>query len=200
MGDFLKGLGSKKKAKFEAKGIESATDTARPFYEKAAAQFDPFIQPGVNANNATADLLGVGGDPTAANGAFQNYLNSTGYNFRLDQGSKAITGNAAAGGLLNSGSTAKALTGYGQNLGSQEFGNYLGQLGNLTQTGYGASANKASALTGEGNFLYNAGVARTGAAAGGKGVLLNAGGNAINSIINYATGGMTGLDSTSGVK
>lgn len=63
--------------------------------------------------------------------AFKNYLNSTGYQFQLDQGSNAITGNAAAKGILNSGATAKALTGYGQNLASTTFNNYLGQLGGL---------------------------------------------------------------------
>lgn len=65
------------------------------------------------------------------NPAFQNYLNSTGYNFQLDQGSHAITGNAASKGLLNSGSTGKALTTFGQNLASTTFGNYLNQVNGL---------------------------------------------------------------------
>lgn len=66
-----------------------------------------------------------------SNPAFQNYLNSTGYQFQLGQGENAITGNAAAKGILNSGATAKALTGYGQGLASTTFNNYLGQLGSL---------------------------------------------------------------------
>ncbi len=68
--------------------------------------------------------------------AFGNYLNSTGYKFQLGQGTRAITGSAAARGVLNSGGTAKALTQYGQGLGGQYFNNYLTQLGSLnTQQG-----------------------------------------------------------------
>lgn len=88
-----------------------------------------------NQNAAIGQEAGtVGGinslltSPNQNNPAFQNYLNSTGYNFQLQQGSNAITGNAAAKGLLDSGATAKALTGYGQNLASTSFNNYLGQL------------------------------------------------------------------------
>lgn len=73
------------------------------------------------------------------NPAYQNYLNSTGYNFMLDTGSRAITGSAAARGLLNSGATGQALTQYGQNLGSQYFNNYLNQL-NTNAAQYGQNA------------------------------------------------------------
>lgn len=78
--------------------------------------------------NAINQLLTSGGQN---NPAFQNYLNSTGYNFQLQQGTGAISGNAASKGILNSGAAAKALQGYGQNLASTTFNNYLGQLGGL---------------------------------------------------------------------
>ncbi len=98
-------------------------------------QFGGMVGTGGDANSMIAALLGMGGDSDAANGAFQNYLNSTGYDFQLDQGSRAITGNNAARGLLKSGATAKALTQYGQNLGKQYFDNYLGQLGGVANRG-----------------------------------------------------------------
>lgn len=66
--------------------------------------------------------------PNQNNPAYQNYLNSTGYQFQLQQGTDAITGNAASKGLLNSGATGKSLENYGQNLASTSFNNYLGQL------------------------------------------------------------------------
>lgn len=105
-----------------------------------------------NANTALAGQAGTTGainslltSPSQNNPAYQNYLNSTGYNFQLQQGSNAITGNSASKGLLDSGATAKALTGYGQNLASTTFGNYLGQLGGLAglqgqQVGQGLTA------------------------------------------------------------
>lgn len=96
-------------------------------------------------------LLGLGGDTEAANQAFQNYQNSTGYQFRLGEGMGAITGSSAARGLLNSGATLKSLTSYGQGLASSEFGNYLNalssrysQLENQQQTGLNAAFNVAS--------------------------------------------------------
>lgn len=46
-----------------------------------------------------------------------------GYQFRLDEGSKAIERSAAARGGLNSGSTMKSLLNYGQNAASQEYNN-----------------------------------------------------------------------------
>lgn len=86
---------------------------------------------GNTAYSTLGSLLGLGGNQQAADDAFKNYLDSSGFQFALDTGSKAITGNAAARGLLNSGATAKALTQYGQNLGQQSFNNYLNQLGNV---------------------------------------------------------------------
>lgn len=46
-----------------------------------------------------------------------------GYQFRLQEGQKALERSAAARGGLNSGATMKALMGYGQNFASQEYGN-----------------------------------------------------------------------------
>jgi hypothetical protein len=96
---------------------------------------------GVEVNPAATAGTGA----NAANDAFQNYLNSTGYQFRLGQGMDAITGNAATKGLLNSGATLKGLNTYGQNMASQEFGNYLNQVGQLAQGGLGAASVLAQA-------------------------------------------------------
>lgn len=83
------------------------------------------------------------GQPGAADAqdAFQRYMDSTGYQFRFDEGMDAITGSAAARGLLDSGATARGLQSFGQNIGSQEFQNYLAQLGGLAGTGIETSMN-----------------------------------------------------------
>lgn len=116
------------------------------------------IKTGNSANTANADLLGLNGPAGQAHSgpAFQNYLNSTGYNFQLDQGTRALTGNAASRGLLNSGSTAKALTNYGQNLASTNFDNYLGQTGNIANRGLVASGQIGTAGTQGGQTAANA--------------------------------------------
>lgn len=95
-------------------------------------------------------LLGLGGgDPQA----FQKYRNSDGYNFMLDSGSRAITGNMAAKGLLHSGATAKALTQFGQNLGSTQLQSYIGNMSDLAKLGLGGG----SLVSGAGQFSTGTG-------------------------------------------
>lgn len=73
--------------------------------------------------------------------AFQNYQNSTGFQFRQEQGNNALNTGYAARGSLRSGAAMKDFARFNQNIGSQEFGNYLGQLGNQQNVGLaGASA------------------------------------------------------------
>jgi len=52
-----------------------------------------------------------------------NFEADPGYQFRMNEGAKAIERSAAARGGLNSGRTMKALANYGQGLASQEYGN-----------------------------------------------------------------------------
>lgn len=78
------------------------------------------------------------------NQAFNNYRNSTGYQFRFNEGMRALDAGAP---VLNSGARLKAALNYGQNIASNEFGNYLGQLAN--QQGVGLSGASAQAGVGQ---------------------------------------------------
>lgn len=117
-----------------------------------------YAQPGAQANQGIANLLGIGGDPAAQQAAFKNYQDSTGYNFRLGEGMRAITGNQAASGLLNSGATLKRLNRFGQDIAAAEFQNYLGQLSGLSQSGLGAAGQLSQ---GGQNVLQSIGAAGT---------------------------------------
>lgn len=88
-----------------------------------------------DALSTISGLLGLGGDQIAAEKAFDQYKDSTGYQFRMDEGVNAITGSRAAAGILNSGATSKELMKYGQNLASDEYSNFLAQLGGVTGAG-----------------------------------------------------------------
>jgi hypothetical protein len=58
-------------------------------------------------------------------------MNDPGYKFTLGQGIGALLNSRAAGGMLNSGATGKALVDYGQAAGSTQYGNvYNRDLGN----------------------------------------------------------------------
>lgn len=76
-----------------------------------------------------------------AQGAFGDWRDNTGYQFRFNEGIRAIDAGAP---VRNSGATLKARQQYGQNIGSQEFYNYLGALTGQQQVGTGA----ANALSG----------------------------------------------------
>lgn len=88
------------------------------------------------------------GDPAQARQAFDNYLNSSGYQFRLKEGQDAIATSQAAKGMLNSGATLKALSRFGQGIASDEFGKYLGQLSGAAGMGATAEADVLGANRG----------------------------------------------------
>lgn len=141
-------------------GSQGSTKSSNQGFNYLKGALSPQVGNATGASNDLAGLLGVGGNPAEGQAGFNNYLHSTGYNFMLDQGSKAVTDNNAAKGLLNSGSTLKALTNYGQNLGSQYYQNYLGDLSGLTQTG-----NQAAGIIG------NAGQTSSSSQSSNKGLL-----------------------------
>jgi hypothetical protein len=86
----------------------------------------------------------------AAQQGFSDWRNNTGYQFRFNEGIRAIDAGAP---VRNSGATLKAREQYGQNIGSQEFYNYMGALGGQQQVGVGA----ANALSGvQTNYANNA--------------------------------------------
>lgn len=88
-----------------------------------------------------------------------------GYQFRFDEGQKAVESSAAAQGGLNSGKTLKALTQYGQNYATGIYGDHMNRLAGLAGIGQTATtqmgqwgqnyANQAS------NNMMNAGNARS---------------------------------------
>ena len=83
--------------------------------------------------------------------AFDQYRNSTGYDFRVKQGMDAVNSGYAGRGAIKSGAALKAVNDYGQGMASQEFGNYLNALGNQQALGMSAG----SALTGVGQNYAN---------------------------------------------
>lgn len=111
---------------------------------------------GQQAGGLMAGLLGLGGDQEAAEEAFGTYRDSTGYNFRLDEGMRGIEGSRAARGILNSGATAKALTQFSQDFASNEFEKYLGQLGQQQATGLQSAFQVGSAGSAAGGAAASA--------------------------------------------
>jgi hypothetical protein len=132
----------------------------------------PYVKNGRTANQDALDALT---NPNST--AFKNYLSSTGYNFQKQQGMSAITGSAAARGLLNSGGTAKALAAFGTNLANTNFNNYLSNLGDISKEGLTAAGEIGQAGTAGGAA---AGAAAQSGTSSGFGQLGSAAGGAYN--------------------
>lgn len=125
----------------------------------------------------------VGTPGTAANGAgsaLNTFANSAGQQFILNEGQKALSGASAANGTFDSGATGKALTQYGQNLGSTYLNDYMNNLFNYAKLGLGS----ASALSGAGGATQG-----VGSSAGGSN----------SASIGYGSGTSTGNSSTGSV-
>lgn len=132
--------------------------------KKSLALIKPYADSGVGALGSYMDML----TGPNQNEAFQNWLNSSDYKFTNQAGMEAITHNMASKGLLNSGSTLKALTQFGQNNAQQYRNNYMNQLfapaqlGAQAAQGYAGTAQQGAQLqaNGVGNFLnFGLGVA-----------------------------------------
>lgn len=92
--------------------------------------------------NAIGQLLG--GDATG----FNKYKDATGFDWQAEQGSRGITNNAAANGLLRAGSTSKSLVNYGNNIQNTFANNFLDKLLGLA----GLGTQSAGVLANAGQF------------------------------------------------
>lgn len=117
-------LSSSSKGKEAQQIQESAAEANR--------RLEPFVAGGAGAEGTITNALSGGSQ------AFEQFKQSSGFQSQLREGSRAITGNAAARGLLNSGATLKRLNKFGQDLSEQGFSNFIGQL--QTQASRGATA------------------------------------------------------------
>jgi hypothetical protein len=108
-------------AKTQAGAAAQASDVQQQQYEQTRADQAPYREAGYNA---LAELQRTAGNvPGAFKFGAGDYQADPGYAFRLSEGQKALDRQAAARGGLISGGALKAAQRYGQEMGSQEYGN-----------------------------------------------------------------------------
>ena len=119
-----------------AKGAKSAAETQAQSARDASDLFAPYRAVGTEAIQRLGDQFRSGGtlaqpfnepfvapgSPAMAGRPSTPLTLDPGYQFRLEEGQKALERSAAARGTLLTGGTAKALQRYGQGLASQEYG------------------------------------------------------------------------------
>jgi len=130
----------------------------REFYGQGVGFQQPYMAAGAGATNQLAGLFAPGGEYTRQP-TLEELQMDPGYAFRFREGQRALEQGAAARGGLLGGGTGKALARYGQEAGSQEYGNAYARfmanraqavqgLQNLMGTGAGA-AGTATGLAGQ---------------------------------------------------
>lgn len=157
-------------------GSKQSSSSSNQAYNYLNGALSPTVATGTAANDQAADALGVGSDPNGAAQGVQNYFNSAGGQFTMNQGTQAIQNDAAAKGLLNSGATLKALQTYGQGTGQQYYQNYLSNLQQLA-----ANGNQAAGII------------------GGAGQTSTSSGNSNNGLIPAIGGAGKGIASIAGI-
>jgi hypothetical protein len=127
--------------------INTGEQKAEGALNSAIGAYQPWVTSGTAANTMYSNALGLNGADgnTAATDAFQT---GPGYQFALDQGTQAALRGASAAGMLNSGNTLTALTGYGQGLANQEYGSWLDRLSGQSAQGLQAAGGQAAGYGG----------------------------------------------------
>lgn len=131
MGGIVKSLFGKKKPQ--------TSESGNKFADQINSTFSPMAAYGSQGMGMMANILGLNG-AGAGEEALDNWWGSSGGDFLMNQGMDQIVGNRAAGGLLRSGGTSKAIEDYRSGLASSKLGEYMGLLGNMNQQALGAGA------------------------------------------------------------
>lgn len=112
------GASSRSAASTQAAAADRAAELQREMFERQVELSKPYREAGQVALNK---LIPLATEYTPF--GMQQFQQDPGYAFRLSEGQKALERSAAARGGLLSGATGKALTRYGQEMGSQEYQN-----------------------------------------------------------------------------
>lgn len=205
--------GAKKAASAQEQAARDALAAQERMYQQQVSLQEPFRQAGLTAQNQIMQLLGVGGDTTAADyGSLakpfgtEQFNADPGYAFRQSESMKALERSAAARGGLLSGSTMKGIQRFGQDLASQEYQNAFNRYQveraarlNPLQSLMGSGQSAVNTLTSaagqagqnEAANLYNAGAARASGYIGSANALASALGSIGSSGLQYGFNNMS---------
>lgn len=224
IGSLISGLIGQGGANAAAGAVGGATagSIAAAQHQQAVNRSDasPWTAAGTSALSEIGKLLGWGelynpgtngsvynyqGDPDGSKqkAAFNAFQVSPGYQFRKQEGINALDRSAAARGTLLSGGQVKAVQGFGDNLASEEWGNYTDTLKTLAGMGgqqqaavMGQNTNLTNAM---GNWSMNGAAARGSSYIQGANALASGIGNGINNALFLgAYGGNKGWFNSSG--
>ena len=176
-------------AELQAQATRESVAEQRRQFNLARLDLAPYRETGTNALALYAGLYGITrGEGEAGilsteemQGFRDRFTETPGYQFRFDEGIRALDRSASATGRLRGGGYTRELTRYGQGIAAGEFGTYADRLAGIAGMGQGATTttgtlgvqtagNISNALMagaqGQGNALMAAGTARASGYAG----------------------------------
>jgi hypothetical protein len=181
VGGALSSRAAGKAADAQSASAAQSLDVQRQMFDKQNELNAPFREAGLAGQNRLMDLLGLSQNTGAAgygsaaqNFGMSNFNADPGYQFRLDQGQKAIERSAAARGGVLSGAAVKAAADYNQGSASQEYNNAY----NRFQSDRSGILNPLQSLAGQGQSATNQLSANAGNYGANVGNLLTSAGNA----------------------
>ena len=193
-GAFMQQSATRDAAKKQAEAADRAMQLQYEMFQQQRKDAEPWRQAGGVA------LSKMGSEDFQRDFKQEDFQQDPGYQFRMLEGQKALERSAAARGGLQSGATLKALSRYGQDFASNEYGNAYNRFnadrdrryGRLsTLAGYGQGANSMIGAAGQ-NYANNYGNTMMSAAnaAGAAGIAnANTWGSALGKL------GQIGMDS-----
>jgi hypothetical protein len=158
VGGFLQSRAADKAANAQIQAANAQAAAQQAMFERQIELQEPFRQAGITSQNRLMQLLGLGGDTTAADYGMaarpfgmEQFQNDPGYAFRMSEGMKALERSAAARGGMLSGGALRGITRFGQDLASQEYQNAF----NRYQIERQARLNPLQSLMGAGQSATN---------------------------------------------
>lgn len=125
LGGIFGGKGAKKAAKAQTQAAQMGINEIARQYDQTRADFAPYREAGSQAIGSLSAMLQPGYDHTT----------SPGYQFRFNEGQRAVEGSAASRGMLMSGGTLKDLTRFGQGIAAQDFNDQFNRTASVAAGG-----------------------------------------------------------------
>lgn len=115
-------------------GSKEQSHSSNQAYPYLQGALSGTVGQGTSAGSQIANLLGLNGGGAQTDG-FNQFRQSTGYQFGKDQGIQGIVGSQATKGLLNSGGTLKAIDQFGTDYANTKYQDYTSMLSGLLGQG-----------------------------------------------------------------
>lgn len=149
-GAYLSSNAADNAAQVQANASNNAAQVQQNMYNQSREDAAPYRDVGQNALYHQAALYGLDyeGAPGTVEDRYETAMNrfkeTPSYQFRVSEGINALDNSAASRGRLRSGAQDQAITKFGQNVASTEFGDYTNRLAALSGNAQTATQSLAS--------------------------------------------------------